>query len=350
MLGELATVHSICYLYSRVVDPSSCMSDLPVESPLWPAYYLFGCTVRSNFPFRIELPLSDSEPDLTLSFHPGTSSGLQEGVEPVYASELESEEGVALARLYKLHDGYLLRMAAIADFAIMDKCLQCFPSTENISSVETFLFQAAMSCWLETTGRPVLHASCIAAADRAAAFLAFSGRGKSTLAAAFLKDGYRLISDDSLPVEISEEEVLAWPCHPRIKMTPEQAKLFLDDVDHLPPVNSFSSKIGVPVRETWSGSFGTSPTRLVCCYLPEHGPDQRDVVIEPVRGAAAVIELVRHSLVPRLTAGAGMQRQRFRLLHRIATRLKVCRLTYPSGIDSLWAVREAVVLHLESLS
>ena len=325
------------------------LSDLSLESALWPAYYLFGSTVRSNFPFGIDLPLSESEPDLTLSFHPGTPSGLQEGVEPVYTSELENEKGVPLARLYKLHDGYLLRMAEIADFAITDKCLQCFPSTENISSVETFLFQAAMSFWLETIGRPVLHASCIAAADRAGAFLAFSGRGKSTQAAAFLKDGYRLISDDSLPIEVSEEEVLAWPCHPRIKMTPEQAKLFLPDVDHFPFVNGFSSKIGVPVRETWSGSFGTSPRRLLCCYLPEHRPDQRDVVIEPVRGAAAVIELVRHSLVPRLTAGAGMQRERFHLLYRIATRLEVCRLTYPSGIDSLRAVREAVVLHLESI-
>ncbi len=324
-------------------------SDLPFESSLWPAYYLFGCTVRSNFPFGIDLPLSEGEPDLTLSFHPGTPSGLRAGVEPIYASDLENEEGVALARLYKHHDGYLLRMAAIADFAIADKCLRCFPSTDNISSVETLLFQAAMSFWLETTGRPVLHASCIAAADRAAAFLAFSGSGKSTLAAAFLKDGYRLISDDSLPVEISEEEVLAWPCHPRMKMAPEQARLFLGDVDHLPPADGLSNKIGVPVRETWSGSFGTSARRLACCYLPEHRPDQRDVVIEPVRGAAAVIELVRHSLVPRLTAGAGMQRERFHLLQRIATRLVVCRLTYPSGIDSLQAVREAVMIHLESL-
>ena len=323
---------------------------LPLESNSWPTYYLFGCTVRSNFPFQIELPPSDGEPALTLGFHPGMPSGLPEGVAPLYESHLENKAGVPLARLYKLPDGYLLKMVEIADFAIQESSLQCFPCTDNISTVEAFLFQTAMSFWLETTGRPVLHASCIAAADLAVAFLAFSGTGKSTLAAAFLQDGYRLISDDSLPVEISEAEVLAWPCHPRLKMTPEQAKLFLGEVDHFPPVNGFSTKIGVPVRETWSGSFGTTPKKLVCCYLPEHRPEQRDVVIERVRGAAAVIELVRHSLVPRLTAGAGMQRERFHLLHGIATRLKVCRLTYPSGIDSLRAVREAVLLHVESLS
>ena len=323
---------------------------LPLESNSWPAYYLFGCTVRSNFPFQIELPLSDGDPALTLSFHPGTPGGLPEGIEPMYESVLVNKNGVPLASLYKLPDGYFLRMHEIADFAIRENSLQCFPGTEDIGTVETFLFQAALSFWLETTGRPVLHASCIAAADRAVAFLAFSGTGKSTLAAAFLQDGFCLISDDSLPVEISGKEVLAWPCHPRIKMMPEQAKLFLDEVDHLPPVNGFSSKIGVSVRETWSGGFGTTAKRLVCCYLLEHRPDQRDVVIERVRGAAAVIELVRHSLVPRLTAGAGMQRERFHLLHRIATRLKVCKLTYPSGIDSLRAVREAVVLHVESLS
>ena len=162
-------------------------------------------------------------------------SGLPEGVAPLYESHLENKAGVPLARLYKLPDGYLLRMVEIADFAIQESSLQCFPCTDNISTVEAFLFQTAMSFWLETTGRPVLHASCIAAAD---------------LAVAFLQDGYRLISDDSLPVEISEAEVLAWPCHPRLKMTPEQAKLFLGEVDHFPPVNGFSTKIGVPVRET----------------------------------------------------------------------------------------------------
>ncbi len=342
LLSVLSDVAGTIFLTGR--------SALPLESTSWPAYYLFGCTVRSNFPFQIELPSSEGEPALTLSFHPGIPSGLPKGMEPVYESELVNKDGVPLAILHKLPDGYLLRMAEIADFAIQENSLQCFPCTEDIRMVEAFLFQAAMSFWLETTGRPVLHASCIAAADLAVAFLAFSGRGKSTLAAAFLQDGYRLISDDSLPVEISEEKILAWPCHPRIKMMPEQAKLFLGEVDHLPPVNGFSTKIGVPVRETWSGSFGTTPKKLVCCYLPEHRPEQPDVVIERVRGAAAVIELVRHSLVPRLTAGAGMQRERFHLLHQMATRLEVCRLIYPSGIDSLRAVREAVVLHVESLS
>ena len=323
---------------------------MPLESAAWPAYYLFGSTVRSNFPFQITLPPADGEPDLTLGFYPGMPSGLPDGVEPIYESEIHDVNGLPLARLYRLPDGYLLAMPEVADFVILKNSLQCFPRTGEITSVETFLFQAAMSFWLETTGRPVLHASCIAAADRAVAFLAFSGSGKSTLAAAFLQDGYRLISDDSLPVEISEQEVLAWPCHPRIKMTPEQARLFLDEVDHLPPVNGFSSKIGVPVRETWSDSFSTTPKRLMCCYLPQHRPDQRGVVIEPVQGAGRVIELVRHSLVPRLTKAAGMQKDRFHLLHRMATRLQVCRLTYPSGVDSLRAVREAVLIHLESLS
>ena len=236
----------------------------------WKNYYLFGCTVRSNFPFQIELPPADGEPDLTLRIDPELPTGVAKQAAHLYSSEAVTEEGLPWARLYRLEEGHLIKIATVADFVIGKESLTCRPRTEDLRTVEAFLLQVAMSFWLETIGHPVLHASCIAAGDGAAAFLAFSGTGKSTLAAAFLTNGYRLISDDSLPLEITDRGVLAWPCHPRIKMEPEQARLFLEEISHLPPVNDLSDKIGVPVRETWSGSFGTSPEKLLSCYLPEH--------------------------------------------------------------------------------
>ncbi len=316
----------------------------------WKNYYLFGCTVRSNFPFQIELPPADGEPDLTLRIDPELPTGVAKQAAHLYSSEAVTEEGLPWARLYRLEEGHLIKIATVADFVIGKESLTCRPRTEDLRTVEAFLLQVAMSFWLETIGHPVLHASCIAAGDGAAAFLAFSGTGKSTLAAAFLTNGYRLISDDSLPLEITDRGVLAWPCHPRIKMEPEQARLFLEEISHLPPVNDLSDKIGVPVRETWSGSFGTSPEKLLSCYLPEHRTQQQDVIVEPVKGAEAVMELVRHSLVPRLAAGAGMQKRRFQLLTRVARQVQVCRLIYPSGLEALRDVREAVIGHLGSLS
>lgn len=315
----------------------------------WKTVYLFGCRVRTDFPFQIELPPASGNTELTVRFDLESLHKQPPPIENLYTSELKTEDDVPWVRLDRTGGGHLLRIARVAHYLVSEEGVVCWPLTEQVSTVESFLLQVAISFWLEARGRPVLHASCVSLEQRALAFLAFSGTGKSTLATAFLKSGYSLVSDDSLPLEIRDSEVLAWPCHPRIKMTPEQARLFLGTVEDLPRVNDFSDKVGVPVEETWAGSFPTEPSRLQCCYLPERRVEEREVTIEPVRGAASAIELVRHSLVPRLTAAAGMQMARFQLLTRIAEQVPVCRLIYPPGMESLGKVRSAVMRHVAGL-
>ena len=51
----------------------------------WKNYYLFGCTVRSNFPFQIELPPADGEPDLTLRIDPELPTGVAKQAAHLYS-------------------------------------------------------------------------------------------------------------------------------------------------------------------------------------------------------------------------------------------------------------------------
>jgi hypothetical protein len=56
-----------------------------------------------------------------------------------------------------------------------------------------------------------LHGSAVATAEGVIAFLAPKGFGKSSLALALTTAGARLVTDDTLPVEITPDGCVAWP-------------------------------------------------------------------------------------------------------------------------------------------
>jgi hypothetical protein len=79
---------------------------------------------------------------------------------------------------------------------------------------------------LAARGSVVLHASCV---EKDGAAVAFTGRqraGKSSIAAALLTDGWRLVADDALLVTVAGDRVLATPSFPALRLwTPLAASL-----------------------------------------------------------------------------------------------------------------------------
>ena len=63
------------------------------------------------------------------------------------------------------------------------------------------LLGPVIAYWLERAALPVLHASAVAVGGEAAAFLAGSTGGKSSLAAALVAAGCPLLSDDLVAIE-----------------------------------------------------------------------------------------------------------------------------------------------------
>jgi hypothetical protein len=63
----------------------------------------------------------------------------------------------------------------------------------------------------------VAHGSAVAKGDDAIIFMAPSGRGKSTIAALMVAAGFELVSDDFVPVSITEPEVHTFPAGLSVK-------------------------------------------------------------------------------------------------------------------------------------
>lgn len=93
------------------------------------------------------------------------------------------------------------------------------------AEIETFLCSIVAGVVLHQRGALALHAGCVAVDGVALAIAAPSGRGKSTLAAAFADAGHALLTDDICRVDFTDAGALAVPGPPRLRLWPDAARM-----------------------------------------------------------------------------------------------------------------------------
>lgn len=291
---------------------------------------LFGLNLASDFPFRHRLAEGNGPADL--SFALAADPVLSEESTPIYRSPSRTPDGESLAHLYRIGSREVLRFHGIADFSLQDDRIACH--VEDPELVELRLLGPVLSYWLERRGVPTLHASAVAVDSRAVAFLSRQGGGKTGLAAALMRAGYPLLTDDVLPVEDREGTFFARSGYPQMRMWPDEAAWFVEGWEALPLVHPEVAKRRVPVGEDGFGAFLDASLPLAGLYIPERRPEG-PVEIVDVPPRDALIELVRYSFSPHLVAAAGLQPFRFDLFARLVQSVPVRRLRYPAGFERL---------------
>lgn len=104
-----------------------------------------------------------------------------------------------------------------------------------------------------------LHGSAINVNGKAYAIVGECGAGKSTLARAFMEKGYKLISDDIIPLrEKTAKESIVLPSYPNQKLWLESLKNFDMNVDNYQAIAYREEKYSVPI----SFQFENSSLRL----------------------------------------------------------------------------------------
>ena len=208
-------------------------------------------------------------------------------------------------------------------------------------SFRTYLLGQVLSFALLEMGVEPLHATASVVDGRALGFLGPPGSGKSTLAAAFLQDGWPLLTDDLLVVHMNDGRPLAEPGYPRIEaMLPEIAKRLAPGIRPRGRMNPRHPKLVLPLegRRVW-------PTRA---------PLERLYVLRPGRASGAGITV--RTLAPR-RAFADLTRNTFnpvvadperleRHLDAVAAiveRVPVKSLSFARDLDVLSSVREAIL-------
>jgi hypothetical protein len=209
------------------------------------------------------------------------------------------------------------------------------------AAFHTYLLNHALSFALLKQGIEPLHATVVVVDDQAVAFLGDCGYGKSSLGAAFLQQGHRLLTDDLLVIEEKDRRFIAHPGPPRIKLFPEIAKLLLGEQASGTPMNPTTPKLVIRLSTRQSTQTAAPLKAIYMLRPPLRGIRRKRITIRSLSQRRACLELIGNTYNTVLT-GPDRLAQQFDLAARLAAGIPVKALSYPRTTTRLPAVLETI--------
>ncbi len=260
---------------------------------------------------------------------------------------MEQADGSLWLTCTKTHEGYRFHFPELADFMIDRQGRHVTFVAQPKTSPETirYLFlDQIIPPLLNLRGRDALHASAVRTTSGACAFIGPSGRGKSTLAAAFHVAGYPVLCDDCLLLKDDPDRVLVEPAYPGLRLWDDGLEVVLGAARSTLPVCHYNSKRRVSTPE--SGDCASLPLRAVYALVGyEDGDPLTAPLIEPLSIREAFMKLVECAFRFDLADRAMILRQ-MRMLERVAKEVPVRRLRLPEDLGVLPAARELILQDL----
>lgn len=211
----------------------------------------------------------------------------------------------------------------------------------SLESFQTYLVSQVLSFALTQQGVEPLHSTVVDVAGRAAAFLGDCGYGKSSLGAAFLREGHVLLTDDLLALQPKGRRFLAHPGPPQIKLFPEIARTLLGDWAEGVPMNHQTSKVIVPLPPRLTAR---QPRPLGAIYVlkPPAAQARRErISIRTLSPRRACLALIANTFNPVVMEPARLARQ-FHWAARVADGVPVKTLSYPRDLTRLPEIVDAI--------
>jgi hypothetical protein len=203
----------------------------------------------------------------------------------------------------------------------------------------SYLLGQVLSFSLLKLGLEPMHATVIVIDGRAVSLTGFSGHGKSVLAAAFLKAGHSLLTDDLLTLRPAGPGFAAYPGLPRVKLYSRDARRIFGR-----GIKGFRAAALTP---KWivrlGGDLSSGRTAPLGAFYVLRPPSRslKKTTIRRLPPRRAFVEILRGTFNKRVTEPERLKRQ-FETAFRLASSVPVMALSYPQGFTRLGGVVEAV--------
>lgn len=303
-------------------------------------FAVYGLVVASDW--ALDLPAARPQEPADVELRLGDNQDLDEA-----AKQAQSAPRAASWFLHaKLPDGRLyLRWTDLFEFLISHDGHSVWGralANATDESFQVYLLNQVLSFALLRQNIEQLHATVLVVGDVAVALVGDSGYGKSTLAAAFLAAGDRILTDDLLLVRRSGEDLLAYPGPRRIKLFPEIARALLPELAGATPLNAATPKLVIPLPAQMAVE---QPAPLRAIYMLTAAGRVRTknkVMIRKPGSPQAFLALVRNTFNPVIEEPERLRAQ-FEWAMGIAARVPIRALSYPRDLSRIGEVRESVV-------
>lgn len=214
----------------------------------------------------------------------------------------------------------------------------------TVEGFHSHLLGQALSFALIAQGLEPLHATVVAVDGGGVAFLGDSGLGKSSLAAAFLRGGHRLLTDDLLVVTGDRDSLRAHAGPPRLKLYPSSARRLMPGATGSRMMRT-TPKLLFPLS---AAQVAPGPLPLRAMYVL--GPARRGstrIGLRAMTQRQACLALIRNTFNTSVRSPQRLARQ-LALGAQLAAAVPVRTLTYPRSFALLPAVRDAVLADLDA--
>ena len=323
--------------------------DLTQES-LW--YSMYGHVIRSTVPLPLppERGITEELPAWVFNRpQPGQMAPAPDG--PIVAQQ-RCEHGTVNVTLSRGPGGAWFWHRSIATCHVSPDArrVDVYPEPGVEDSVLGLLLTGHIATFvLNQLGYPSLHASAVLTKHGAAAFLGPKGRGKSTMAASFLRRGATLLTDDTLPLRSTADGVLGMPGVPVMKLWPQAAKETLADAEDLPHLSTRIEKRLLALTGRFTFAEASVPLRGIY-VLDRYDPLVAGDTACRIRMLGGQERLT--ALIAQTSGGSFLQPMEVaRLLPlyaRLAIQAPVRVLSYPAGFARQEAVHAAILADLEA--
>jgi hypothetical protein len=290
------------------------MTPTPLTTPY--RYHAFGASIHS----AVALPdLEPGQGEADLRIIPGRV----ERAMPPPAADGRSVL-VAGADVY-------LRWAAAGSFYLQRGRTIVYDAAPDAlaESLQICLTGPVLGVAMHQRGALMLHASAVQMGDGVVAFLAESGCGKTTLAAALYAQGHTLVSDDVLAVTgVADGAPTVQPAIPRLKLDPDLLGIIGLAAGAARQFHPADRR-----RALWAADrFARGPLPLRRLYVLSIGPSQAVALLSP---AETMIALTRHSYAQRILGAPGTTHEVFHATARLAATTPAFQLTRQPELAAL---------------
>lgn len=201
----------------------------------------------------------------------------------------------------------------------------------DLAALEVYLFGAVLSFSLIKLGWEPMHATVVVVDDRGVALMGQPGEGKSTLAARFLAEGHRVLTDDLLLMDKIDGGFLGRSGLPRLKLNADSFERLAPEFDALGTMNPLSGKMILKLTDSM---FEASPVPIVRLYKLEPAGREAIPASQPMHGADAFSALTGNVFNSVVTDRARLTRQ-LAFAEDVCGSVPIAELTVPRDFDRL---------------
>jgi len=200
----------------------------------------------------------------------------------------------------------------------------------EIDILRPYILGPMFAILLRQRGLLILHASSIAINGEAIGFLGHSGWGKSTLANAFYNEGYSLLTDDVMAIQVEGNAPITFAGYPYVRLLPDSAACLGYDFNSLTHIHSGASKR----NNSLIRGFQQKPLPLKRLYVLENIVRSQNQ-IETLQLQESLVELIRHSRVMNILTTKDFMSAHLRQCSELLKKVPVLRLKRQHSLTAL---------------